>query len=61
MLSKLEAAVRMAKKLKTLASITLAVSLADRAAKKKFIHKNKASRLKASLSKILVKKKTPKK
>lgn len=53
--SKLETAVRKAKKAKTSAVVVKAVSLADRAAKKKVIHKNKAARLKSQLSKLLVK------
>ncbi|MEK7526053.1 MAG: 30S ribosomal protein S20 [Patescibacteria group bacterium] len=53
--SKLEIATRVAKKSKTVKKIALAVSLADRAAKKKLIHKNKASRIKSALSKLLKK------
>ncbi len=49
----LEVAVRMAKKSKTGANILKAVSLADRAAKKGVIHKNKAARIKSQLSKLL--------
>ena len=51
----LEIAVRAAKKSKTIASVTKAVSLADRAAKKHVIHKNKAARVKSQLSKLLPK------
>jgi len=54
--SKLESAIRNAKKSKTPASVIKAVSLADRAAKKQVIHKNKAARIKSQLSKLLVKK-----
>lgn len=51
-LAKLEVAMRDARKTKTPAKIVAAVSLADRAAKKKVIHKNKAARIKAALSKL---------
>lgn len=54
-LGKLEAAVRIARKGKTAEKILKAVSLADRAAKKKVIHKNKAARIKSQLSKLLPK------
>lgn len=47
----LEVALRLAKKSKTVKAISRAVSLADRAAKKKAIHKNKAARIKSRLSK----------
>lgn len=50
--SKLEAMIRLAQKSKSTKDITSAVSLADKAAKKKYIHKNKASRIKSQLSKI---------
>ncbi len=64
--SKLEIAIRTAKSKKTEASVLKAISLADRAAKKKVIHKNKAARVKSQLSKLLSKatpkaKATPKK
>jgi ribosomal protein S20 len=49
----LEIAIRAAKKKKDIKSVNKAVSLADRAAKKKFIHKNKVAHIKSSLSKIL--------
>ncbi|QQG41965.1 MAG: 30S ribosomal protein S20 [Candidatus Woesebacteria bacterium] len=55
-ISKLEAAIRIAKKDKTTGKITVAISLADRAAKKKVIHKNKAARIKSQMAKLLVKK-----
>jgi small subunit ribosomal protein S20 len=58
-LNKLDAAIRTAKKNKVAGKILLAVSLADKAAKKKVIHKNKAARIKSQLSKFLPK--TPKK
>lgn len=60
-ISKLDIAIRRAKKSKTRQTITKAVSLADRASKKKVIHKNKAARIKSSLSKLLPKAKSPKK
>lgn len=49
-LSRLEVAIRKARKAKTKDLIIKAVSLADQAAKKKAIHKNKAARIKSSLS-----------
>jgi small subunit ribosomal protein S20 len=55
-LGNLEAAIRMAKKSKSSANILKAVSLTDRAAKKKVIHSNKAARIKSQLSKLLPKK-----
>jgi len=54
-MGKLEVAVRVAKKSKTVKKILTATSLADRAAKKKIIHKNKAARIKSQLSKLLPK------
>jgi ribosomal protein S20 len=51
--SRLEIAVRIAKKTKSAKDIVSAVSFADRASKKKVIHKNKAARIKSSLSKLL--------
>jgi len=56
---KLESAVRLAKKGKTAEKILTAVSLTDRAAKKRVIHANKAARIKSQLSKLLPK--SPKK
>lgn len=56
-MSKLEVAIRQAQKSRTAAKITLAVSLADRAVKKRVIHKNKAARMKSQLAKLM----TPKK
>ena len=50
--STLEVAIRAAKKGRTVAAITKAVSLTDRAAKKNVIHKNKAARLKSQLAKL---------
>ncbi len=55
MAKRLELAVKAAQKIKTVEKILKAVSLADRAAKKKTIHKNKAARIKSSLSKLLPK------
>ncbi|HTK03295.1 MAG TPA: 30S ribosomal protein S20 [Alphaproteobacteria bacterium] len=52
-MSKLEFAVRKAKENKTVEKILTAVSLTDRAAKKKVIHKNKAARMKSQLSKLM--------
>lgn len=60
-LSRLEVAVRKAKRSKTNDTIAAAVSLADRAAKRKVIHKNKAARIKSQLSKLLPKKSAAKK
>ena len=58
---RLQIAVRLAKKEKSKKTITQAISLADRIAKKRIIHKNKAARIKSSLSKLLPTKKTSKK
>ena len=55
LIGKLEVAIRLAKKSKTTAKIITAVSLADRAAKRRVIHKNKAARIKSQLSKLLPK------
>jgi len=51
--SSLEAALRVAKRGKKPGDIAKASSLADRAAKKKLIHRNKAARMKSGLSKLL--------
>lgn len=56
--SKLETAVRLARKSKSVEKIIKAVSLSDRAAKKKVIHKNKAARIKAQLTKLIESKAT---
>jgi small subunit ribosomal protein S20 len=48
----LEIAVRAVKKSPTQENVRRAISLTDRAAKKKVIHKNKAARIKSSLSKL---------
>ena len=62
----LEASIRQAKNSKNVEKVNKAASLADRAAKKGIIHKNKAARIKSQLSKLLgtsatktAKKKTP--
>lgn len=54
-LSKLEIAIKSAKKSKSKKTVETAVSLADRASKTATIHKNKAARIKSSLAKLLVK------
>lgn len=53
--SKLEIAIKSAKKTKSKKAVEKAVSLADRASKTATIHKNKAARIKSLLSKLLVK------
>lgn len=64
-IGKLEMAVRQARKTKNPEKIIKAISLADRAAKRKVIHKNKAARIKSQMSKLVSKKsvtqKSPKK
>ena len=55
-ISKLEASLRLAKKSGKKEAVLKAISLADRTAKMKIIHKNKAARIKSTLSKLLVKK-----
>ncbi len=52
----LEFAIRTAKKTKSSKDIKKALSLTDKAAKKKIIHKNKAARIKSSLSHLRTKK-----
>lgn len=52
---KFEIAVRSARKSKSLKAVTSAFSLVDRAVKNKIIHKNKAARIKSSLSNLLPK------
>ncbi|MFH1970989.1 MAG: 30S ribosomal protein S20 [Patescibacteria group bacterium] len=49
----LEIAIRDAKKSKSLEEIKKAISLSDRAVKKNVIHKNKSSRIKKSLTKLV--------
>jgi small subunit ribosomal protein S20 len=56
-IGKLEVAVRQAKKSKTAEKVINAISLADRAAKRKVIHKNKAARIKAQMTKLVAQKK----
>jgi len=53
LMSKLEVALRTAKKSKTVEKIVKAVSLTDRAAKRHVIHKNKAARIKSQLAKLM--------
>ena len=55
LMGKLEKAIRLAKKGKAAEKIRIAISLADRAAKSKTIHKNKAARIKSVLSRLLPK------
>lgn len=50
--TKLDAAIRQAKKSKVSKDILKVMSLADIAAKKKIIHKNKAARIKSRFSKL---------
>jgi len=50
--SQLEIALRVAKKTKSPKDTIVAISLTDRAAKKKVIHKNKAAHIKSSLSRL---------
>lgn len=52
LLSRLEIAIKHAKKSKTKKAIETAVSFADRASKTSTIHKNKAARIKSQLSKL---------
>lgn len=52
-LSRLEVAIKKAKKTKKEADVILAASLADKVSKNKTIHKNKASRIKSQLNKLL--------
>jgi ribosomal protein S20 len=52
LISRLEIALRVARKSKKEKDIKVATSLADRVSKKKIIHKNKAARIKSSLSKL---------
>ncbi len=62
LVSRLEIAMRNAKKSPSAKNISLATSLVDIAAKNNIFHKNKAARLKSRLSKLNKKtsKKTPK-
>ena len=54
-ISKLESAIRIAGKTSGKENILKAISLADRAVKKRVIHKNKAARIKSKLSSLLPK------
>lgn len=54
-MGKLEGAIRLAKKSKSEAKIITAISLTDRAAKKKVIHKNKSARIKSQLARLMPK------
>jgi ribosomal protein S20 len=54
-LTKLDIAIRKAKKSKTRELILKAISIADIASKKKVLHKNKSARIKSQLSKFLPK------
>lgn len=58
--SRLEIAIRLAKNKKSEETIREAISLTDRAAKRKIIHQNKAARMKSGLSKLLPRKFAPK-
>ena len=51
-ISKLEVSLREAKKAKTESAVRKAISYVDRAVKKNVIHKNKAARIKSTLSKL---------
>jgi ribosomal protein S20 len=52
-LSKLEIAIKKAKKTKSEKDVVSASSFADRASKSRSIHSNKAARIKSQLSKLL--------
>lgn len=52
-------AIKKAKKVASEKNIKEAMSIVDKSAKKNIIHKNKASRIKSRLSKLLTRKKTP--
>ena len=54
-----EKLVKLAKKSPTDKNIKSAISATDKAAKKNIIHKNKAARIKSSLSKLMKTKKQP--
>lgn len=59
-IARLESAIRNSKNKKSRETILKAISLTDRASKKHTIHKNKASRIKSFLSKLLPKTKAVK-
>lgn len=52
-IGKLEVAMRQARKTKNPEKIVKAISLADRAAKRKVIHKNMAARIKSQMTKLI--------
>ncbi len=56
---KLEEAIGTARKKKTDKNVSVAFSLIDRAVKRHLIHKNKANRIKSTLSKVTPKSTTP--
>lgn len=56
-LSQLEIAIRLARKEPSVENVRKAISLADRAAKRKVIHKKKAGHFKSLLNKLLAKQK----
>ncbi len=60
-IKELDHAIRQAEKTGSTESVRKAASLADRAAKKKVVHKNKAARIKSALSKLAKPVKTAKK
>jgi len=60
MISRLEAALRIAKRKKNEKDIKEAISLADKASKKNIIHKNNTARIKSALSKLLSQKRNAK-
>ncbi len=53
LMTKLDIAMRMAKKTPSLKNIVSVQSLADKATKKKILHKNKVSRIKSQASSLL--------
>jgi small subunit ribosomal protein S20 len=57
--TKMLAAIRVARRDKKKGDVIKAVSLTDRAAKTNLIHKNKAARIKSTLSKLLPVSKSP--
>jgi small subunit ribosomal protein S20 len=54
-MGKLEMAVRQARKTKSSEKILKAISLSDRATKRRVIHKNKAARIKSQMAKLMPK------
>lgn len=51
--SRLEIAIKQAKRKPTIKNVKEAISLTDKAAKKNIFHKNKAARIKSKLSKLV--------